>query len=856
MAASRAESAAQEPQDRVVVTACDMCYNACTIQVRVRDGVAVQIAGVPGVAPNYGKLCAKGHAALFHLYSPSRLRHPLRRRNPKKGIGVDPRWERISWDEALGLLVDKLRAAREQDPRSLIAASFDGHSFVPLWAFLTGFGTPNFTTVSAGFFCGNGVHPVAYTVTGSNDVHPDLKRTNYLLQFGTHYGFVAQMNAMGLARELAEARDRGMRLVVVDPVVTAAAAQADEWVPIRPGTDAALALAMQQELLAAGLYDEPFLRQYTNAPYLIGPDGRYVRDPDTQHPLVWDQGAGQPRPYEAVPPEAVALEGHFQVHDQPCEPAFARLKAHLQRYTPEYAAGITSIPSPTIRRLAREFGEAAQIGATVRLEEHTFPLRPAVATWYRGVSAHAHAMHNGMAIAFLNALVGAVDVPGGLLNAAAAGPTWMPSATEDGLIRSNNPFTRHHRRPIPPGEVRPPETVELVELFPVSVYARVMLWLTTLAPEAYGLPYRPAVLVQCRTNLMATTADPPVMAEALRRIPFIVSFAIQHDETTEFADLVLPDAHGLERLAPFAHNPYLQYRHVPTPGGTWTFNLQQPVVPAQGEARYWVEVLYEVAERLGIQGEVYAAFNALAGLEGPARLDPARRYTWAEVCDQWARGWCGEGRGLAYFREHGYVELARRTAAQSYPRIFHQGRIPLYLEHFLGAGEAVARYTREHGIAWDTSDYVPLVEWRPCPPFEVNGTFDLWAVNYKVPFLTFSLTGENPWLLDLAERNGRIFPVSLHPETARRKGLREGDRVVLETPEGRRAEAVVRLTEGVHPEVVAIPSLLGRWGLSDPRARGRGVHYNSLITYRFDRLDMVSAALDACVRVRVSRRGA
>ncbi|MBI3076721.1 MAG: molybdopterin-dependent oxidoreductase, partial [Deltaproteobacteria bacterium] len=402
------------PGEQWVVTACDMCYNACTVRVRVRDGVAVQVAGVPGVAPNYGKVCAKGQAGLLNLYSPSRLRHPLRRRNPEKGIGVDPQWEVITWDEALDLLADKLRAVRAKDPRTLVGATFDGHSRIPFWAFLTGFGTPNYSTVSAGFFCGNAVHPVAYTLTGSNDVHPDLRRTNYLLQFGTHFGFVAQYNAMGLARELAEARDRGMRLVVVDPVVTGAAAQADEWVPIRPGTDAALALAMQHELLAAALYDEPFLRRYTNAPYLIGPNGRYVRDPDTQHPLVWDQGAEQPRPYEAVPPEAVALEGRVQVQGQPCEPAFARLKSHLQRYTPEHAAAITGVPPATIRRLAREFGEAAQIGATVRLEGQTFPLRPAVATWYRGVSAHKHSMHNGMAIAFLNALVGAVDVPGGL----------------------------------------------------------------------------------------------------------------------------------------------------------------------------------------------------------------------------------------------------------------------------------------------------------------------------------------------------------------------------------------------------------------------------------------------------------
>jgi molybdopterin-containing oxidoreductase family molybdopterin binding subunit len=95
------------------------------------------------------------------------------------------------------------------------------------------------------------------------------------MQFGTHFGFVSQCMAMGMAQELSRARDRGMRLVVVDPVLSTPAAQADEWVPIRPGTDAALALSMMNVLInELDLYDAEYLTRYTNLPYLVGEDGR------------------------------------------------------------------------------------------------------------------------------------------------------------------------------------------------------------------------------------------------------------------------------------------------------------------------------------------------------------------------------------------------------------------------------------------------------------------------------------------------------------------------------------------------------------------------------------------------------
>ena len=842
-------------EDVWLPTTCDMCFNHCNIRVRRVDGVAVKIEGLPGAPPNLGKTCAKGNSGLMNLYSPHRIKSPLIRTNPHKGIGVDPGWKEISWDEALKLFAHKVKAARERDPRTICLASFDTTSggFSASW--MGAIGSPNLTTVAAGYFCGNGMHPVAFAMTGAFDTHADIGRCNYCMIFGSSYGFVGQRNAMGLAQEMADARMRGMKLVVVDPMCNNAAAQADEWLPIRPGTDAALALTMMYVLIhERGLYDREYLQRYTNATYLVRTDGRYVRDPATGKPLVWDTGAGRPGTYDAVEPLQAALEGDFLVHGVSAAPGCQVFKQHLRDYTPERAAEITTLPAATIRRIANEFGDGAQIGSTIELDGYTLPLRPAVAMWYRGVSAHQHGMHNGMALALLNVMVGAVDVPGGLLHGGgAAGPGWMPEEGPDGLLVQSprgGGQKAPHRYDF---KVRKPETLEMVELFPLAIYARAMVWLGVLDGERFGIDYKPEVLINCRTNLIATGAEPEIMAEALRRIPFIVCMSVFHDEGTEFADLLLPDQHGLERLVPEVPDPYRIPNPPKLPLKPVAYQCQLPVVEPQGQARYWIEVLFDVADRIGILPELYSVLNARLYKNPEYRLDPSRKYTFAELFDRSAKTVCGDQYGYEYFKQEGVVVGEKFAVPYAYPRIFHRARMPLYLEHFIEAGEQVSAYMHERGIEWDISDYVPLVHWKPCPSYaESPPEYDLFVVNQKLSYMTHSFTAENPWLTEIADHSGNVFPVTFNEATARRKGIKDGDPVQLETPEGLTARGIARLTQGIHPECVNVPGVLGRWVASLERGR-KGVNFNSLLGFRYERLDTVSCALDACVKVKVRK---
>ncbi|MBI2849192.1 MAG: molybdopterin-dependent oxidoreductase, partial [Chloroflexi bacterium] len=121
-----------------------MCYSCCGIRVHRINGVVVGIEGDPDNPHNQGRMCAKGKAGLMGLYDPHRVKRPLKRTNPKKGIGIDPRWVEISWEEALDTVVEKLKKVREDDPRKLIVAGMDFHNSRLYWAFASAFGTPNF----------------------------------------------------------------------------------------------------------------------------------------------------------------------------------------------------------------------------------------------------------------------------------------------------------------------------------------------------------------------------------------------------------------------------------------------------------------------------------------------------------------------------------------------------------------------------------------------------------------------------------------------------------------------------------------------------------------------------------------
>ena len=247
-----------------IPSTCGMCLHGCGILVQVRDGVALKIEGDPSNPDNLGKLCPKGNAGLSRLYDPTRVLKPMKRTNPQKGPGIDPKWVEISWDEAYGIVAHELGKVRADDPRKLLCAIGDFQRIL-LWGWPAAFGSPNFFT-SLGNYCGGSYHPVNGSVDGSFAAINDYDLCNYWIQIGSGDGFSSHLHLSGSAKRMADARMRGMRVVSLDPRCSIASAKADEWIPTLPGTDRAFVLGMAHVLIhELKRYDREFLRDRTNA---------------------------------------------------------------------------------------------------------------------------------------------------------------------------------------------------------------------------------------------------------------------------------------------------------------------------------------------------------------------------------------------------------------------------------------------------------------------------------------------------------------------------------------------------------------------------------------------------------------
>ncbi|MFQ5851871.1 MAG: molybdopterin-dependent oxidoreductase, partial [Candidatus Binatia bacterium] len=834
-------------------TACGMCYVGCGLLARVDDGIVVGVEGDPKNPQNRGKMCAKGKTGMMNLYNPHRVKTPLKRTNPRKGLHVDPGWQEISWEEALSTIAAKLQAIAD-DPKKLYIQAWEitGDCFYWLLAFGSAFGTPHLMG-NASPTCGKVIHPVEFFSGGGFHQQPDLHYCNYCILVGTQFAIAARGSFNHIALDMAEARSRGMKLVAVDPVGSYAASKADEWIPIRPGTDTAFALSMLHVLLnELGSYDRKFLKHKTNAPYLTGSNGRYIRDPKSGKPLIYDAADRTAKAYDDPALHDPAITGSYELEGWKARPAFDLLREHVAKYPPEKTEEITTIPASILRRIAREYGEAANIGATITIDGVDLPYRPACVDWAKGPQGHKHGFHQSWPLKLLNIVVGAVNVPGGIMSTAAAGKRphrWWPEGGTDGLLEEGG-----HILPLPHPKAFPGRTptkpfrMDLAELYPLAPHFHTLLPITAQNPERYGLPYRIELMLHTPTNsLLGSFGDLKMVESFYQSISFITGFAVEMNETNLFDDIVLPFPSYLERFDFVAGTNLL----IPHCGkDDWLWQVRQPAVDPPHGMRQPQEIIIEIAERIGLLGDFYMLLNHTFRLKEPYALEPGRRYPITEVIDRMARSWFGEEYGLAWFREHGVIRIPK-DVDEAYIGPFLEARLPIYLEHFLQRGDQLKQVVNQIALEWDFSDYKPLSEWMPCPSYDAiqKGDYDLIAVHYKLPFVYGAFANENPWINELCERTN-AYNVVINQEVANAKGISDGDEVWLESPV-RKVRAKAKLTQCIHPQVVGVAGHFGHWSPGMPIAQGKGINFNALLPTDLEHIDKISTALDHCVQVRL-----
>jgi len=646
-----------------------------------------------------------------------------------------------------------------------------------------------------------------------------------------------------------------MKLVVVDPVGGYAASKANEWIPIRPGTDMAMALSMMHVLLnELGIYDQPFLKSRTNAPYLVGADGRYLREATSRKPLVYDAADGRVKTHDDPGLSDPAITGSYDAQGKHGRTAFDLLREHVAKYPPETTENITTIPAATVRRIAREFGQAARIGETITIDGVELPYRPVCVDWAKGTQGHKHGFHQCWALKMLNIVVGSVNVPGGILSTGAAGKYphhWWPEGGTDGMLEHGGQiFPMPHPSAFPGTTPTKPVRFDIGELFPLASHCHTLLPIVAENPSAFGLSGGLEMLMHVPVNsLLGSFGDLKKVEHLYRSLKFIVGFAVEINETTLFDDIVLPFPSTLERYDFISG----MGASMIAPGGQDDFywQVRQPAVEPPPGMRQPQEIIQEIADRLGILGGLYRILNHAYRLNGDHALKPGQRYPMADIVDRTARSWFGEEHGLAWFQENGVIRHPRDVEV-AYIGPYVKARVPIYLEHFLDRGEELKGVLSRMNLDWDlSSDYKPLSEWMPCDSHAAiqKGEYDLIAVHFKFPFVYGSYGSENPWIDELCE-NTDAYKILLNESVGRAKGINQGDSVWLESPV-RKVRATVKLTQCIHPEAVGVGGHFGHWSPGMPVSRGKGINFNALLPTDLDHIDLISSALDHCVQVKV-----
>jgi anaerobic selenocysteine-containing dehydrogenase len=620
----------QQPEGRIEVknTTCYMCACRCGIRVTLRDGEIRYIQGNPDHPLNKGIICAKGSSGIMKQYSPARLTKPLRRK-PSADRG-DAQFEEISWNEAFEILEERLGKLRATDPKKF--ALFTGRDQMQALTglFAKQFGTPNYAA-HGGFCSVNMAAGLIYTMGGSfwEFGGPDLERAKLFVMIGT----AEDHHSNPLKMQLSQFKRNGGRFISVNPVRTGYSAIADEWVPIKPGTDGALLLALIHEIIKTGLYDREFLVQYTNSAELVNMDensteyGMFLRFEvpkeegcfDPQNKLWWDRDLNKPISTH-TPGADPFLMGEFQLADStPVKPAFQLLKERVEEYTPEWAEDITGIPADTIKRLAHE------MGITARDEKIELPIawtdvwdnehesvtgNPVAFHAMRGLAAHSNGFQTIRAMGILMSILGTIDRPGGFRHKAPFPrpiPPCPKNPTSPDDVQPNTPLNGMPLGwPADPDDLFVDEQGEPVRIdkafsweHPLSVHG---LMHNVITNAHRGDPYRIDTLLLFMANMAWNSAmNTDQVRKMLNdkdedgeyKIPFIVVADAFQSETVAFADLVLPDTTYLERhdVMSMLDRPISEYDGP-------VDSVRIPVVPPTGECKPFQEVLLELGSRL------------------------------------------------------------------------------------------------------------------------------------------------------------------------------------------------------------------------------------------------------------------
>ncbi len=842
------------------------------MKVEVEDGVAVRLESnydILGKHPGGARVCVKAYGLIQKTYNPNRVRQPMKRTNPKKGREHDPGFVPITWGEALDIVAGRMNEIRARGviddsgyPR--LATTFGGGGNATQYlgtfpAFMAAWGAIDQSYGSGqGVKCYHSEHLYGELWHRAFTVSPDTPYCNYVINCGNN---VEASGGVAGVRRQADARVRGLKRVQVEPHLSVTGAVSAEWIPIKPKTDAAFLYGVIHHILHERNWrevcDVPFLSNDSNSPYLVGPNGYFLRDKETRKPLVWDLADNEAKPFDAHVGEP-ALTGRFAtegVEEGPdvqewahesanAMPAFQALLDHMKPFTPEWAEGESDVPADRIRTVADEFLAHACVGETIEIEGVTLPFRPVAVTLGKGVNNGWGGYQTCWARTVMAVLVGALEVPGGLLGTAvrisrpAKSRHLSVAPMGDGFMDyAFNETTKQGWRAKP--EIRNAYTT-LVPILPGSPWSAALgpghlPWLfQKKLPDHWPKQTNPEMWICYRTNPAISSWNASEVAERMAEFPFTVAFAYTFDETNHMADVLLPEATDLESLQMMRMGSTKFTEQFWKHEG-WA--IRQPAGDKTVDCRDLTDIATELAERVGILEGYNAAINkGAAGMRLTKAgfdysLDPKVPHQCEEIWDAVAKAAShdlsdgAEVHGIDWFKDNGYMlKPYPQLEWYLYPTLKAQGlrfEMP-YQERILRHGSQLAERMHEVGIEWwdkQLEEYEALPSYQPFPEIWINYAkevgrdpkdFPFWALTARSMQYTWGANVGIPLINEVAQNVSGHKGLIINRTVAGELGLAEGDPVVIESVAGvTKGYAVLR--EGIRPDTVLMIGQFDHW---------------------------------------------
>ena len=741
-------SPATGKERQAIPSACWQCVTRCPIIGYVENGRLVKIEGQPYSIRSMGKVCAKGQAGVNQVNDPDRILYPLRRVG-QRGEG---KWKKVSWDEALTELATRLKTLRDQGhPEKFMFhyGRMKASSSKIVKTFLANYGTK--TIANHTNICEGGKWTAQELTWGYHYDNWDFDQTRYVLNFGSNC-LEAHTNHVPLAQRLVNAiADRRVKLVTFDVRLANTVAKSTEWVPIKPGTDGAVVLAMCHVIMKENLYrkeGEAFLK-YCKA----------TKDPN------------------------VSLDRKIN-----------SLKSHLVQYTPQWAEKISGVPADDIKRIAIEFATTY----------------PAVVISYRGAVAHYNGNETERAIQMLAAITGNIDNPGGRCRGVGAhwkyphGPEHTPKAKKLDLIdgfKGQVAFPTHH------------VSHQVLKLIKDGSQGRpdIYMWYCYQPVYSNGEVQENIDVLKDESLIPFTVAVSPFYDEASALADLILPDTT-YLERWDWEDMVSPLQIGEYYIRQPLVKPFGEVRDFKDVCCELATRLGFPLGydSAEDFVRQSCELTPTIKKAGGFEfmkknGVWVDPDDKPSYFSYKKTIDPVLLTKDGVIFDEatgvywnWRKS---KAKNQADAQDKGYTHTKKAFKGyigQKIGNAVYAGFTPDALNK--------SGYLELYSILMEEKGFAPLPTYLPIPEHVNMKADELIMTTYKVNVHSHSRTQNCKWLTEIYHEN----PAWINPVTAMERGVSQGDLITVKSSIGE-IQTMAHVTAAIVPGVIAISNHCGHW---------------------------------------------